>query len=204
MKEDFFKNNAKNYKNFSLTELVILSQEDDIKALEELVKREQNGIYATLCYLEDKNIDVLDLTQEILIKMSQNIKKIKKPQFFKSWLNQVIMHSFYDSVRKKSRQPSFYSIDTPLDENTGNVLTEIPDTHKKPEEDTLTGELDRKIKQPIYNLPLSFRIPIILRELQGMSYEEIAESMNTNIGTVKSRIARARYKLQEELRPYIA
>ena len=84
-----------------------------------------------------------------------------------------------------------------------NAIIDIPDKNKKPDEHILTSELDKKIKESIFNLPIPFRMPIIMRELQGMSYGEIANSLNTNIGTIKSRIARARNKLQEELKPYI-
>ena len=67
----------------------------------------------------------------------------------------------------------------------------------------LGSELDKKIKQAIENLPEQFRLVIVLRELQGLSYEEIAEITKTNIGTVKSRLARARAKLQEQIKPYL-
>ena len=192
------------YKELSITDVILLSQRDDFKALEELIKRVQSNVYATLCYFEEKNFDTLDLTQEVLIKMSKNIKSLKKPHLFKSWLNQITMHVFYDHLRKKNRQLLTLSIDEPMNYfNTPAPIMEIPDTHKPPEDTTLTHELDDQIRNSIYKLPISFRIPIILRELQGMSYEEIANSLNTNIGTIKSRISRARNKLQEDLKPYI-
>ena len=195
--------NESNYKEIPLSRIVELSQNGDLKALEELIKREQNSIYVTLCYLNDHNTDPHDLTQEVLIRMSKNIKKLKNPQVFKSWLNQITMHVFYDSLRKKNRQPQMYYIDSDEDDAEKIHLLQIPDKHQKPDENTLVHELDKKIKESIFNLPVSFRMPIILREFQGLSYEEIAQSLNTNIGTVKSRIARARNKLQEDLKPYI-
>lgn len=194
----------KNYKNLELATLVIMAQNDDLKALEEIIKRVQNNVYVTLCYLEDKVIEPLDLTQEVLIKMASNIKKLKNPNVFKSWLNQIIMRVFYDAMRKKTNKPVVYSIDNnPFNESDNNFALEIPDKNKKPDEYSLTNELDQKIRESIYNLPIPFRMPIILRELHGMSYGEIANSLNTNIGTIKSRIARARNKLQEDLKPYI-
>lgn len=197
-------NKQKSYKNLGVTDLVCLAQQDDFKALEELIKREQNAIYVTLCYLEDRNIDPLDLTQEVLIRMSQNIKKLKQQTSFKSWLNQITMHVFYDSLRRKRKQPDFVSIEGSNDTPYLLSVNEISDNKNKPDDKSLSNELDRKIKESILNLPISFRMPIILRELQGMSYEEIANSLDTNIGTVKSRIARARNKLQENLKAYIA
>lgn len=191
----------KNYKNLELTTLIMMAQNDDLKALEEIIKRVQNNVYVTLCYLEDKVIEPLDLTQEVLIKMASNIKKLKNPNVFKSWLNQITMRVFYDAMRKKSKKPIIYSIGTEHTEH--EIILEIPDKNKKPDEHTLTNELDTKIKESIYNLPIPFRVPIILRELQGLSYGEIANSLNTNIGTIKSRIARARNKLQEDLKHYL-
>ena len=67
----------------------------------------------------------------------------------------------------------------------------------------MTSELEKIIKKAILNLPNQFKIVIILRELQGLSYEEIAQVTHSSVGTVKSRIARARGKLQEDLKAYI-
>lgn len=73
----------------------------------------------------------------------------------------------------------------------------------KPHEKCISSELEKIIKNAILELPEQFRIAIILRELQGLSYEEIAKATHSSIGTVKSRIARARGKLQEDLKAYI-
>ena len=80
---------------------------------------------------------------------------------------------------------------------------EIPDFASNPYQRALDKELERAIKCSIHKLPDPFKMAIIMRELQGLSYEEIAQATNSNIGTVKSRIARARLKLQEYLKPYI-
>ena len=82
-------------------------------------------------------------------------------------------------------------------------ISEIKDRKKLPAENTLAGELNKKITDAIHNLPEPFRIAIVLRELQGLSYEEISDITQTSIGTIKSRIARARTKLQESLKPYL-
>ncbi|MCK7482574.1 MAG: sigma-70 family RNA polymerase sigma factor [Candidatus Moduliflexus flocculans] len=80
---------------------------------------------------------------------------------------------------------------------------DIADIADIPEEKTLGSELDAKIKEAIENLPEQFRLVVVLRELQGLSYDEIAEITGTNIGTVKSRLSRARMKLQEQIKPYL-
>ena len=82
------------------------------------------------------------------------------------------------------------------------IKIEIPDKKSKPMEKCITSECESEIRKAIRNLPETFRIAIVLREFQGLSYEEIANVTNTEIGTVKSRISRARLKLQEVLRNY--
>ena len=79
----------------------------------------------------------------------------------------------------------------------------MPDKKCKPHEKCVTSELEKIIKTAIQNLPEQFRVVIILRELQGLSYDEIAKATHSSVGTVKSRIARARGKLQEDLKAYI-
>ena len=192
------------YKKMTLEELVVLSQQNDLKALEELIKREQKNVFAAFSYLSDKRENVSDLTQEALMRVAKNINSLKNPKNFKSWLNTIITNLFYDELRKTSRKPDTISIDEDDCENsTFNILSLIPDKKCKPHEKCITNELDKIIKEAIQKLPEQFRIVIVLRELQGLSYEEIAKATNSSVGTVKSRIARARCKLQEGLKTYI-
>lgn len=190
-----------NYKKMNLEELILLAQKDDIKALEEIIKREQKNVYATFAYLSKKKENVADLTQEALFRLAKNITSLKNVSNFKSWLNQIITNLFYDELRKRQRRPEQISMDE--SENEKCIKLQLPDKKCKPHEKCLSIELEQMIKEAIIDLPEQFRIAIILRELQGLSYEEIAEATNTSIGTVKSRIARARDKLQNCLKSYI-
>lgn len=189
------------YKKMSLEDLIINSQKDDLKALEELIRREQKNVFAAFSYLSKKRENVADLTQETLLKVAKNIHTLKNPKNFKSWINQIITNLFYDELRKHQRRPEVISIDE--DGHEDMIKTQLPDKRCKPHEKCLSIELEQLIKEAILDLPEQFRIAIILRELQGLSYEEIAEVTNSSIGTVKSRIARARGKLQDGLRSYI-
>lgn len=195
------------YKKMPLDELVILAQQKDYKALEELIKREQRNVFATFTYLNKKTDNVCDLTQEALMRMAKGLPNLKNPKLFKSWLNQIVMNLFYDNLRKNNRIPQIVSIDDNQTHNekfaTHPEHHYIPDKKCKPLEKCLSNELDRKIKQEMRQLPEYFRVPIVLRELQGLSYDEIAEITKTNVGTVKSRISRARSRLQDGLKDYI-
>ncbi len=192
------------YKKMTLEELVVLSQQNDLKALEELIKREQKNVFAAFSYLTDKRENISDLTQETLMRVAKSISTLKNPKHFKSWLNTIITNIFYDELRKSSRKPDTISIEETECENSDfNILSLIPDKKCKPHEKCIANELDKIIKEAIRKLPEQFRIVIVLRELQGLSYEEIAKITGAGVGTVKSRISRARCKLQEGLRSYI-
>lgn len=191
------------YRKMTLEELVVLSQKEDYKALEELIKKIQSEVYATLSYLL-KSIDNLsDLTQEVLLKVAKNIPALKNPKCFKGWLNQIITNTYYDEIRKKKKTPETISIDYNCEPMNFALKIEIPDKKNKPIEKCITAECERLIKSAIRELPDAFRIAIILREFQGLSYEEIAQTTNSSVGTVKSRISRARIRLQEALKNYI-
>ena len=192
------------YKKMTLEELVVLAQQDDFKALEELIRQEQKSIFATFSYLAKKRENIADLTQEALLRVAKNIKNLKNPKNFKSWLNQIVTNLFYDELRKAARKPDIVSMDDEMDDDTKFTLKSIlTDKKCKTPKKCISAELEEIIKEQIRNLPDQFRIAIVLRELQGLSYEEIAQATNVNVGTVKSRISRARIKLQNELRTYI-
>ena len=191
------------YKNMTIEELIVLSQKDDYKALETLIKKIQNDVFATLSYLLKTNENLSDLTQEILLKVAKNIHALKSPNCFKGWLNHIITNTYYDFMRKTKRKPETISMEYVCEPLNIEMKIDIPDKRIKPFEKCITTECENMIKNAIRQLPEAFRIVIILRELQGLSYEEIAKTTNSSIGTVKSRISRARIKLQEALKNYI-
>ena len=186
----------------SLEELVVLSQQDDLKALEELIRRVQKNVFASFSYLSQKDENVSDLTQEALLRVAKNICSLKNPKLFKSWLNQIVTNLFYDELRKTQRRPDTVSLDEETNE-APPIKFQLLDKKCKPHEKCISSELEKLIRSAIIALPEQFRVVIVLRELQGLSYEEIAAATHSSIGTVKSRIARARGKLQEDLKAYI-
>lgn len=192
------------YKKLKIEELIPLAQNDDFKALEEILRREQGGIFATFSYLSKSRENVADLTQEALLRVARNIKSLKKAQNFRSWLNQIVTNIFYDELRKTSRRPQAVSMDDEKEEGvTFSIKDVIADKRCKPYEKCIRKEVEEIVKEKIMSLPDNFRVAIVLRELQGLSYEEISKATNANVGTVKSRISRARLKLQKELKNYI-
>lgn len=198
--------NKEVYQNMLLVELIEKCKEENKLAIDELVRRNEKTVYATLYHLAPERADIPDLAQEVLFRMARSIKNLKNPQTFKYWLNQIITNLFYDELRKKRRRLSTISIDETFAtgvSDSNQMPKDIPDTGKAPEDSALGSELDAKIRQAITNLPEPFKIVIVLRELQGLSYDEIAMLTNINVGTIKSRLARARAKLQEEIKPYL-
>lgn len=191
------------YKKMPIEELVVLSQQEDFKALEELIRKIQRDVFATLTYMFSNNDRISDLTQEVLLKVAKNIQRLKNPKCFNGWLNQIITNTYYDELRKQKKTPETISIDYECEPLNFAVKIDIPDKKSKPIEKCITSECEKLIKAAIRDLPEAFRIAIILREFQGLSYEEIAQTTHSSIGTVKSRISRARIKLQEVLKNYI-
>lgn len=187
------------------SELVIACQSGSREAMECLVKKHQRSVSSLLYQLAPDWSDTSDLSQEVFIRVYRGIHSLRNPKTFRSWLNQIVINLFYDELRRRPRRLPTISIDAPIESDSGesDLVREIPDPSLKPDEVSLASELDQTIKKAMAQLPEQFRTAIVLRELQGLSYEEIAESIGCELGTVKSRIARARGRLQEILSPYI-
>jgi RNA polymerase sigma-70 factor (ECF subfamily) len=194
----------------TVEELVVIAQQRAEKprhgerALEELVIRHQRQVFAALYHLAPERNDLADLTQEVLLRMCRAIGSLRNPKTFKYWLNRIITNLFYDTLRKKTRQIQPSSLDVALGgDNEQGPTRDIPDNTARPDDLSMGSELDQKIHDAINALPEHFRTVVVLREIQGLSYDEIADLTNTQLGTVKSRLARARSRLQETLKPYL-
>lgn len=178
--------------------LINMAQKGDKSALTKLIKEEQNNIYATLYYLKKDDNELSDIMQNVLIKLSNKIHQLKNPNYFKTWLNQIIVNTYYDYLRKTKRTPKPLEIDNKEDTS----VIEVADSTSNPQEELLKSELDFIIKTSIEKLPLHYKIPITLREIQGLSYDEISNITNSTVGTVKSRIARARAMIKDRINKY--
>ena len=195
------------YSQKSDRDLVLACQRREPAAFEELVKRHQRTVYALLYQLAPEWQDTADLAQDVFIRVWRSINNLRNPSSFRSWLTQIVTNLFYDELRKRPRRVQTVSMDDTIDgdEMTADQATrDIADNSALPDETILSHELSDAIREAMTKLPEQFRTAIVLREIEGLSYEEIAVLTKTEMGTVKSRIARARSKLQELLQPYLS
>lgn len=188
------------YKDFQDIELAMLASHDDKRALRELLFRTQKDISVFIHYYDPDFLSPNDLIQEILVKITNNIKNLKTPTTYKKWSHRIIVNSYYDYVRRINALKKKINYEYNLYEEKN---TDIEDTHFKPVEETLNHELKDKIRGAIMKLPKNHRLVVLLRDFAGLSYEDIEGILNLNKGTVKSRLARARNKLKSELKNYL-
>ncbi|MGH9553627.1 MAG: sigma-70 family RNA polymerase sigma factor [Terriglobales bacterium] len=193
------------YESMSDTELILACQSKDKEAFEALVKRYQRNVYGLLYQLAPDWSDTSDLAQDVFIRIWRSIGTLRNPHAFRSWLNQLVTNLFYDELRKRPKSP-IISMDESIkgDDGEEGATRDIADHSSMPDEMTQRRELSDAIHKAIDKLPEQFRTVIVLRELEGLSYDEIAAVTHTEIGTVKSRIARARLKVQGMLSPFVS
>lgn len=187
-------------------DLILRCQEGikpDRAAFAELLRRYNPHVEKILYHLAPDWQDRADLTQEVWIRVYRNVKRLQEPAKFKGWLSRIATNLFYDELRKRKRVAPPLSLDAPRTMDDGEMSWEIAADAPSPEDTLATREFYEKLQGAIAELPEAFRTTIILREIQGLAYEEIAEITGVSLGTVKSRIARARTRLQSELQPYL-
>jgi RNA polymerase sigma-70 factor (ECF subfamily) len=184
-------------------ELILACQQGNTRAFNILAKRHERTIRGQFYKLApDWQSHHEDMTQEVLMRMWKSIKSLRNPSAFKGWINQIVNNLFYDELRKRPKV-TITSMDEPFKtadgEDTGT--RDIPDDRAQPDEVLHRLHIVQKVNEAMNELPENFKNIIVLRELHGLPYDEIAEITNTELGTVKSRIARARQKIQKQLEP---
>lgn len=175
----------------------------DRLAFAELLRRYQTHVDRILYHLAPDWQDRSDLAQEVWIRVYRNLKNLNDPAKFKGWLSRIATNLFYDELRKRKRGRQPISLDAPRTIDHDEMDWEIASPEPGPEEKLTTAEFYEQLQIAIADLPEAFRTTIILREIEGLAYEEIAEMTGVSLGTVKSRIARARGRLQHQLQTYL-
>lgn len=182
-------------------ELVRRVQAGDKKAFDVLVlKYQQKVVNLVNRYMHDQDLS-MDVAQEAFIKAYRGLKNFRGDSAFYTWLYRIAINTAKNHLVSKNRRMPATDIDAKDAEQyeSGDALRHID----SPEHEMLKEEIHRAIMNAIEALPQDLRTAITLREFDGLTYEEIAETMDCPIGTVRSRIFRAREAIEKELKPLI-
>ena len=171
--------------------------EGDTNAVEELVLEYEKKVYNVALRMLNNSEDAADMTQEAFIKAYNSLSGFRGDSKFSVWLTRIVSNLCLDFMRSRNRRPTVsLSME---DEDGEDVQLDIADTSQSPEQ-LLERSLTREsVRRGLQSLPEDYREILLLREIQGLSYDEIAAALDIEVGTVKSRIFRGRKKLCDYL-----
>jgi RNA polymerase sigma-70 factor (ECF subfamily) len=183
------------------TALILAAQRGDLDAFNRLVLAYQDVLYNTALRILGDEHRAADATQEAFISAFRSLNSYRGGSF-KAWLMRTVTNACYDELRRQKRRPT-----TPLEPETDDDdEIESPrwlaDTSMNPEEKFEAAELEHAIQHCLEALPGDFRTVVVLADIQGMDYAEVAAAVHTPLGTIKSRLARARLRLRECLQDF--
>lgn len=174
-------------------ELIEKAGRGDAYAFEQLISAHENKMYAVALRMCGNREDAQDCLQEAMLRVYRAMSGFKGQSSFSTWVYRITMNSCLDELRRRKSRTAT-SLDAMLE--NGFAPSDEGDT---PEQSSLRSEQRRALEQAIAKLPEDMRAAIVLRDIQGCSYDEIAEALNANVGTIKSRISRGREKLRATL-----
>jgi RNA polymerase sigma-70 factor (ECF subfamily) len=175
--------------------LITASQQGDPRAFNQLVAAYQTQVY-NLAYRTLSDAEAAaDAAQEAFLSAYRHIRQFRGGSF-RAWLLRIATNCCYDEFRRRGRSPQSTSLERALEEDGA---PEPPDREPTPEERLLSRDLQRHLQQALATLPHDQRVVVVLSDVQGMSYEEIAEATGASLGTVKSRLSRGRAHLRDFL-----
>ena len=184
-------------------ELVARVKAGDKKAFDLLVLKYQRKIMRLLSRMIRDQAEVEDVAQEAFIKAYRALPQFRGDSAFYTWLYRIAINTARNWLSSNSRRPSTPSSYENEDGETFNEMDNLTD-NTTPESELASRQIAQTVNKAIEDLPEDLRTAIVLREIEGMSYEDIAQSMKCPIGTVRSRIFRAREAIATKLRPMMA
>lgn len=143
-----------------------------------------------------------DLSQEVFVRVYLHRERYRKSGKFSTWIFTIAVNLAKNEIRRKVRLRNVLSIEG-LQEVAGNAGFFLHDKKAKPDRDIERGQLNEIVQRSIEKLPSRYRMALVLRDIEGLPYEEIGEILQIPGGTVRSRINRARLMLKEKLKPYV-
>ena len=177
--------------------LIASAREGDLDAFNTLVLAYQHHVYNLAYRIMGDEASAADATQEAFISAYKHMESFRGDSF-KSWMFRIVTNACYDELRRRKRRPAA-SLEGLVEDTDTEIEYDIPDASDSPEAHAERRELAQVIQSGIETLPPDQRITLVLSDVQDMSYEEIAAITGANLGTVKSRLSRARAKLRDYL-----
>lgn len=183
--------------NSTIQGLPIATQHNDHAEFQRLVDKTQRQAYNVAYRLTGNRDDAEDLTQEAYLRAYRSFGTYNRQLPFEGWFFRILSNLFIDLLRRRPKQKPL-SLDHPMsdEESEQNLLMQIPDEKATPEQNLMEQVMDERLQAALNALPESFRVAVLLCDVEGRSYEEIAQIMHSSIGTVRSRIHRGRAQLR--------
>ncbi|HHY75684.1 MAG TPA: sigma-70 family RNA polymerase sigma factor [Firmicutes bacterium] len=171
--------------------LVDRASRGDGDAFEVLVSRYERNVYSLAYRLVGDREDALDVVQDVFLKAYQALPKFRGESKFSTWIHRVCVNASLDYLRKKQKLPA-YSLDEPLSLKDSAVNRDVEDESGDVEAEVEVRDLGEAVCSVLKYLEVDHRVVITLYDIQGYSYQEISDMLGISIGTVKSRLHRAR------------
>ncbi|HEX9543657.1 MAG TPA: sigma-70 family RNA polymerase sigma factor [Pyrinomonadaceae bacterium] len=170
-------------------------------AFEDLVAERSGEIYGLLFRLTENGEEARDLTQETFLRAFQNIDRFRGEADIRTWIYRIAINQARNRSRwwRRRRRDATVSLDATNGESNQSLIGTLAEPSQNPEQQTLAREREIALRSALQRLALAYRETVILRDIEGFTYEEIAATLGINVGTVKSRLARGRQELRKKL-----
>jgi RNA polymerase sigma-70 factor (ECF subfamily) len=170
-------------------------------AFEQLVGDRSGEIYGLLFRLTENSEEARDLTQETFLRAFQNIGHFRGEADLRTWIYRIAINQARNRWRwwRRRRRDSTMSLDATQGQSNQTLIATLAEASDNPEQQTLAHEREFALRSALQKVGRAYREAVILRDIEGFTYEEIATTLGINIGTVKSRLARGRQELRRKL-----
>lgn len=182
--------------------LVDRAQQGDRAAFRQLIERHQRRIYQLALGIVKSHEEAMDIVQDTFVKVHQHLPAFKGDAAFSTWTYRIAYNLSIDSLRKTNRGEKVAIEETTLTDE-GTHYEPYATESASPQKALLRGELSSRMKQALDQLSENHRAILVLREVDGLSYEELSDVLKVPKGTVMSRLFHARHKMQEALKDYL-
>ena len=184
--------------------LIARLREHDLAAFEELVSHFERPVYAICFRLLGDAEDARDAAQETFLKIYRGLNRFRGESGLKTWIYRIAINQAMNQQRwwRRRRKEETVSLDLSRNDSEISLGSTLLGTSASPEEVAIENERERRIMRALSEIKKEYRAALMLREIEELSYEEIAETLEISIGTVKSRIARGREELRHKLKEW--